>query len=65
MCILFLNNSNVDSDMFVDYVDGGVEKWLQLSDNAEIKVFLAQGKPNPQLLKKKHRGIGKSSPFGK
>lgn len=52
-------------ELFSDYVDGGVEKWLQLSDNAEIKVFLAQGKPNPQLLKKKHRGIGKSSPFGK
>lgn len=51
-------------ELFSDYVDGGVEKWLQLSDNAEIKVFLAQGKPNPQLLKK-HRGIGKSSPFGK
>lgn len=51
--------------MFVDYMEGGVEKWLQLSDNAEIKVFLTQGKPNPQLLKKKHRGIGKSSPFGK
>lgn len=52
-------------ELFSDYVEGGVEKWLQLSDNAEIKVFLTQGKPNPQLLKKKHRGIGKSSPFGK
>ncbi|XP_062598283.1 uncharacterized protein LOC134259707, partial [Saccostrea cucullata] len=51
-------------ELFSDYVEGGVEKWLQLSDKAEIKVFLTQGKPNPRLVKR-HSGIGKSLSFRK
>ncbi|XP_061173076.1 uncharacterized protein LOC133182305 isoform X2 [Saccostrea echinata] len=51
-------------ELFSDYVEGGMEKWLQLSDKAEIKVFLTQGKPNPRLVKK-HSGIGKSLSFRK
>nr|XP_022329862.1 tricalbin-3-like isoform X4 [Crassostrea virginica] len=52
------------TELFSDYVDGGIEKWLNLSDNAEIKVFLKQGKPNPRILKK-HGGVGKSLSFRK
>ncbi|XP_056021913.1 uncharacterized protein LOC125650208 isoform X3 [Ostrea edulis] len=51
-------------ELFSDFVEGGVEKWLQLSDNAEIKVFLTQGKLNPRLVKKNNK-VGKSWSFRK
>ncbi|XP_069116307.1 extended synaptotagmin-1-like [Argopecten irradians] len=52
-------------NLFRDYEEGGVQKWLPMSKGVSVEIFLTKGKPNPRLVNRKSGRFNKSWSFRK